>query len=136
MEETTLAACSPGESLERGGAEQAIGGDVAVFHVSQKFRLDPNGLRVPDRPGKLRRRGHHRLKLLADLAGHGPRPACPDLARVEQVLSLLPAEVERGYAGWVLDEADHREFAALEALHLDPGVTALGPVGRFRALGN
>jgi hypothetical protein len=116
MEKTTLrTACSLGEALERGGAEQAIGGDVAVFHFGQEFRLDPRGLRVADWLGKFRRGAHHGIELLADLAGHCPRPARSDLARVDQVFSLLPAEVERGYAGCVLHKADHREFAALEA---------------------
>src|SRR5262245_59002981 len=83
-------ACSLGEALERGGAEQAIGGDVAVFHFGEEFRLDPRGLRVADWLGKFRRGGHHCIKLLTDLAGHGPRPARADLARVNQVSSVLP----------------------------------------------
>jgi hypothetical protein len=40
--------------------------------------------------------------------------------------------VKRGYAGRVLHKADHQEFVALEALHLDPCVAALRPVWRVR----
>src|SRR5690348_6651152 len=101
------------KALVRGGAERALGGDVAVFHFGHEFRLYPCGPRVPDWLGKLRRRCHHCIKLLADLAGHGPGPTRSDLACVDQVFSFLPAEMECSYAGWVLHEADHRESAAL-----------------------
>jgi hypothetical protein len=98
-------------------AEQAIGGDVAVFHFGQEFL--PRGLRVPDRLGKVRRADHHTIKLLADPAGHSPGPARSDLARVDQVFPFLPSEVERGYSGWVPHETDYQELAALEAPHFD-----------------
>src|SRR5579864_7210824 len=63
---------SLGQAFERGSAEQTLGGDVAVFHFGQEFRLDPRGLRVPDWFGKFRCRVHNCVKLLADLSRHGP----------------------------------------------------------------
>src|SRR5690242_18877409 len=88
-------AWSPGEALERGGAKQAIGCDVTVFHFGQECRLLPGRFGIADWLSKLRRRRYRAIDLPADLAGHGAGPARSDLARVDQVSSFLPAEVER-----------------------------------------
>jgi hypothetical protein len=65
------------------------------------------------------------VELLADLTGDGAGPIRTDLANVDQALAFLLAEIERGDAGRILDEADHGEVLALRGLDLQPAFVAM-----------
>jgi hypothetical protein len=117
----------PLEALERALPQQTFGSDVAILHVREEGRLDPHGLRFPDRHRQLGFRAHDGIKLFPDLARDGPRPAGPDLAHVDEILALALSEVQRGHPARILDEADDGEFALLHGLDLEP---AFVPVER------
>lgn len=110
----------PGEALERAGAKQAFRGEVPVFDVGVKLRLDPGGLRVLYALSELLLGADDRIKRLSDLRRFRPAPARPNLPHVPQLLPFLLAEVERGHAGWVLDETNDGEFLALDGFDLLP----------------
>src|SRR5215216_1052509 len=115
----------PGQSLKRTCPQKPLGGDVAVFDVRHEGWLNPGGLGFPDRFGEFGFRADDRIQLLADLTGDGSGPACPDLAHVDQVLSFLLPEVERGDAAGIFDKPNHREFALLHAFDFEPVLSAL-----------
>jgi hypothetical protein len=58
------------------------------------------------------------MELFPDLARNCPRPACPDLAHVDQVFPFPLSKVESSDAGWIFHKSDHREFAFLNGFDL------------------
>src|SRR6202795_2286890 len=118
----------PLETLERTLSQQTLGSDVTILDVREEHRLDPRGPRLPDRLRQLGFRAHDGIKLFPDLARDGPRPAGADLAHVDEIFALALSEIQRSHAGWILDEADDREFSLLHGLDLQPELVAIGTV--------
>src|SRR3984885_1952448 len=124
----------PLEALERALPQQPFRRDVPVLDIREEGRFDPRGLRLLDRLRQLGFRAHDGIKLFPDLARDGARPAGPDLAHVDEILSFSLSEIQRGHAGGILDEADDGEFALLHGLDLQPAFVPIGAVGSLRIL--
>ena len=78
--------------------QQALRRDIAVLHLRGEDRINPRCLWLSDLSAELGLRADDSIELFPDLAGNRARPSGRNLAHVDEVFSLLLAEVERGHA--------------------------------------
>src|SRR5436305_9084964 len=128
------------ESLEHRFPQQAVVSERAVFHLDLEVRFNPGRLRLPD--GYVERRGaaDQRIEALAQFPRALFGVAAADLAGIEQLAALAPADIERGdlarVSAELFDKGYDRQRIALLALQLDPALLPAGAVRRVDALGH